>query len=59
MNGYKGLAILSVGGKSERIELEPAGGNKLSGKASVPVPQNAKGVVRITGPDGKTSQAKF
>jgi len=35
------------------------GDNKLSGTAGVPVPSNAKGAVRITGPDGKTHQAKF
>jgi hypothetical protein len=59
MAGYKGVAILVVRGKSERIELAPVGDNKLSGTAGVPVPSNAKGAVRITGPDGKAHQAKF
>src|SRR5262245_62655176 len=33
--GHKGTAILVVGGKPQRIPLEPAGGNKLSGTAAV------------------------
>ena len=56
---YKGLAVIAVGGKSERIELSPAGGNKLTGTSVVAIPSNAKAVVRLNGPDGKTSQAKF
>lgn len=59
VNGYKGLAVLAVGGKSERIDLAPAGGNKLTGTSTSALPPNAKGVVRLDGPDGKTSQAKF
>ena len=59
MDEYKGLAILAVGGKSERIDLLPSSGNKLTGTSSVTIPPNAKGVVRLNSPDGKTSQAKF
>ena len=59
VDGYKGLAILAVGGKSERVELAPAGVNKLIGTSSVAIPPNVKGVVRLSGSDGKTSQAKF
>jgi hypothetical protein len=59
VDGYKGLAVLAVGGKSERIDLAPAGGNRLTGTSTVAVPPNAKGVVRLSGPDGKTSQVKF
>ncbi len=59
VDGYKGLAILAVGGKSERIDLAPASGNKLAGTSTMTIPPNAKGVVRLNGPDGKTSQAKF
>jgi hypothetical protein len=59
VDGYKGLAVLLAGGKSERIDLAPAGGNKLTGTSIVAIPPNAKGVVRLNGPDGKTSQAKF
>ncbi len=53
VDGYKGLAVLVVGGKSERIDLAPANGNKLTGKSTVAIPPNAKGVVRLNGPDGK------
>jgi hypothetical protein len=59
MDGYKGLAIIAVGGKSERIDLAPATGNKLTGTSTMAIPPNAKGVVRLNAPDGKTSQAKF
>ena len=57
--GYKGLAILLIGGKSQRITLEPASDNLLSGKAAEALKGTPKGAVRITGPDGKTSQAQF
>ncbi len=57
--GHKGLAILAVGGKSERVDLLPSSGNKLIGTSPVTLPPNAKGVVRLNSPDGKTSQAKF
>ena len=59
MDGYKGLAILAVAGRSERIDLAFGAGNKLTGTSTVAIPPNAKGVVRLTGPDGKTDQAKF
>jgi hypothetical protein len=57
--GYKGLAILSVGGKSQRIALEAADGGKLTGKADGALPEQPKGVVQITPPGGKTVSAKF
>ena len=57
--GFKAIAILVVDGKSQRILLEPAGSARLSGTASVVLPAQPKGVVQLTGPDGKTAQAKF
>lgn len=57
--GYKGIAILSVGGKSLRIVLVPADAAKLIGKAEAALPAQPKGVVQITSPAGKTVQAKF
>jgi hypothetical protein len=57
--GYKAIAIIAVRGKSLRVELEPAGDNRLTGKATDPVLHNPRGAVRLTGPDGKTNQAKF
>lgn len=60
VKGYKGVAILAVGGKSERIVLEPATDAKLlSGKANGSLPKQLKGVVQITPPDGKVVNAKF
>lgn len=56
--GFKGLAILIVDGKSQRIPLEAAD-RKLSGTADVKLPANPKGVIQLTLPDGKTAQAKF
>jgi hypothetical protein len=58
IKGYKGLAILSVGGKSQRIVLEP-GDDRLTGKAGDALPEHPKGVVQITPPNGKTVSAKF
>lgn len=55
----KGLAILTVSGKSHRIELASSGGNKLQGQANVPLQGNPKGVVRLTFPGGKTAQGQY
>ncbi len=57
--GYKGLAILSAGGKTQRIALEAGDGGKLTGKATADLPAQPKGVVQITPPGGKTVSAKF
>ena len=57
--GYKGIAILLISGKSQRIVLEPAGDNLLTGKTTVALTSPPKGAVLLTAPDGKTSQAKF
>ena len=57
--GFKANAILVVNGKPARFPLEPAGGQKLSGKAPGPVVAGAKGAVQLTAPDGSTAQAKF
>jgi hypothetical protein len=55
--GFKGLAILVIDGKSARVALEPRDA-RLTGQAPG-VPQDVKGVVQITAPDGKRAQAKF
>ncbi len=57
--GFKAIAILVVGGKAERIVMEPAGESRLSGTTAIVVPARPKGVVQLTAPDGKTAQAKF
>ncbi len=57
--GYKGLAILSADGKSQRIPLETADGQSLTGKAGMALPTEPKGVVQITPPDGKPVSVKF
>ncbi|MDO9059637.1 MAG: hypothetical protein Q7U92_11555 [Bradyrhizobium sp.] len=58
-SGFRGLAILVAGGKSQRVVLAPVDGSRLSGSATAPLPNETKGVVQLTGPDGKTIQAKF
>ena len=58
-SGFKGTAILVAGGKSQRIVLAPVDGTRLSGSATAALPEKPKGVVQLTGPDGKTIQAKF
>ena len=58
-DSHKGVAILLVGGKSQRVTLEPAGENRLTGKTTEAVKNVPRGVVRITRPDGSSSQARF
>lgn len=57
--GFKGVAIFQVGGKAERIELRPGESGALAGKAGSPLPETVKGAVQLTGPDGKTTNARF
>ena len=57
--GYKGVAILSIDGKSQRIALEPTDVSRLTGKAGGAIPSQLKGVVQITPPGGKTLNARF
>lgn len=57
--GFKANAIFVVDGKPLRFTLEPAEGSKLVGAAPVAVPAGVKGAVQLTGPDGKTGQAKY
>lgn len=58
--GYKGLAILVIGGKSERIALAPSqDGSKLTGEAPVELPASPRGVVQITNPGGAAASARF
>jgi hypothetical protein len=56
---FKGVALLIVDGKSQRIPLAPAGQSYLAGTASGPLPRTPKGAVQLTMPDGKTVSARF
>jgi len=56
--GYKALAILTVGGKAQRIELA-ARDDRLTGTSPLDLPDSPKGVVQITSPDGKTAQGRY
>jgi hypothetical protein len=57
--GFKGVAIFSVGGKAERITLIASEKQLLSGTAATALPSNPKGAVQLTAPDGKTATARF
>ena len=57
--GFKGVAIFVMGGKTERITLAPSGDNVLKGTATVTLPATPKGAVQITPPSGPTVQARF
>jgi hypothetical protein len=57
--GFKGLAILVVGGKTERVTLAPSGQNELSGKAATALKGPIKGAIQITNARNSTVQAKF
>lgn len=59
VSGHKALAILAAQGKSQRVVLAPAGDNRLTGLASVDLAGDAKGVVQVSAPGGKTVQARF
>ncbi|WP_203158495.1 hypothetical protein [Methylobacterium aquaticum] len=56
--GFKGTAILVVGGKPARVVLVPSAAG-LAGEAEVALGANPKGVVQITGPDGAAASGKF
>jgi hypothetical protein len=58
-SGYKGIVIVAIDGKSQRIVLAPVDSTRLSGQAAGAMPAQPKGVVQITQPNGKTVQAKF
>lgn len=57
--GFAANAILIVGGKPVRFAMEPAGGQKLVGKAPGPVEPGVKGAVQISLLGGGSVQAKF
>lgn len=54
-----GTAILLIDGKPVRAPLAPAAPGVLSADTGIEVPTDVKGAVQLTGPDGKTVQAKF
>src|SRR5262245_22370866 len=54
---FKGVAVIMLQGKSQRVPLEAAGGNKMTGSATAAVPVVPRGVIQITTPNGKTIQA--
>jgi len=56
--GFKGIAILTIGGKAQRIELAPQD-TRLAGSSPVAVPAAVKGVVQLIAPDGKTAQGRY
>jgi hypothetical protein len=62
--GFKGTAILVVGGKPARVPLAPADGNRLTGnrltgKAATGLGESPKGAVQLTTPDGATASGTF
>lgn len=58
-SGFKGTAILIAGGKAQRIPLEPAQDNRLTGKSDVALPADVKGAVQLTAPGGKSALGQF
>lgn len=57
--GFKGLAILVIDGKPQRIPLHPDSADRLSGPLPAPLASPAKGVLQLTAPDGTVAQARF
>ena len=58
-SGFSAVALLAAGGKSQRTVLTPVESDRLAGKLSIAFSSEPKGIVQLTSPDGKTSQAKF
>lgn len=56
---YKGLAVLIIDGKPQRIPLAPAGDNRLSGEAPIDLPAWPKGAVQLQLPAGGSVQGRF
>jgi hypothetical protein len=48
-----------AGGKPARVPLEPADGNRLTGKAPAALGDRPKGAVQLAAPDGATVSGKF
>jgi hypothetical protein len=57
--GFKATAILAIDGKPQRIVLEPADGNRLTGQSTIAASGVPKGAVLLTASDGKTAQARI
>jgi hypothetical protein len=57
--GFKGVAIFTIGGKAQRIVLEPKEASSLAGAAATVLPAAPAGVVQLTAPGGKTMQGRF
>jgi hypothetical protein len=57
--GFKGVAILTIGGKAHRIVLTAKGDSRLLGTSPATITGAPRGVVQLTGPDGKTAQGRF
>lgn len=57
--GFKGTAVLVVGGKAQRITLAPRGENILTGTSPVELAAPIRGAIQITNDENETVQAKF
>jgi nitrogen fixation protein FixH len=57
--GFKGMAVLVVGGKPQRITLAPRGENILTGTSPVELNAPIRGAIQITNDQNETVQAKF
>ena len=56
--GFKAIALLTVAGKPHRIVLQVKD-TLLVGTSPVRISGLPRGVVQLTGPDGKTLQARY
>lgn len=59
LTGFKGVAVLTADGKTQRIVLAPQDGVRLTGIAFAALPDLPKGVIQMTRPDGTTLQGQF
>lgn len=59
MDGGSGTATVLAAGKPERVELKPAGGNKLVGKGAFAATDDLKVVISVTPPGKSAVTARY
>lgn len=58
-DGFKGTAIFVIDGKPQRITLQPAGENRMTGTSATPAPTRPKGAIQIQAPGGASVSGRF
>lgn len=59
IDGYKATAVFVIDGKPQRIQLAPAGANRLTGASTIDLPTSPRGAVQLQLPTGGSVQGRF